>query len=443
MIQPAVVAAPLTLAEWSTETVEYGEPSAADERLAARLRDGEGLAEVEWLHDGSMRIQSKAWIGVLNFTRLQVRIVPKLVGSELGVLRMVEYCSSLQSLRLLDVDRLVASQGSNLLDLICELLNEECDALVREGLLQDYVAREDSLPALRGRLRLRDQVMRRFGQVDVLECSFDEFESDILENQILGAGLSAAHQVATATEVRQRSARLGGLFADVCDSSRLDPVLARASLVYHRRNEHYRAAHEWAFMLLEASAIREMFDVGDRRVSVFLINMNRLFERFVTTLLTDAYVGSDIRVSSQRRTPSVIVDEASGRTYARIIPDILLDAPAWNRKRLPIDAKYKLYDSKDVAPGDIYQTFMYAIAFADPTGPTPTSVIIYPGVGTGRSTDLAILRETKTRSARIFCISLDVPELLDAVGDRGHSSGTQRQALARIREICDGCLGAA
>jgi 5-methylcytosine-specific restriction enzyme subunit McrC len=425
--------------EWSTKIFEYGEPTLADERLASRLRSGDSPVGVEWLRGGRMKVETKAWVGLLRFTRQEIRIVPKLVGSDLGVLKMIDYCGSLRSLRRFESARTIKTGGENLLDLICQLLNEESDTLLREGLLQDYVAREEALPTLRGRLRHRDQAMRRFGQVNILECAYDEFEGNILENRVIGAGLLVARAIGTNSETRERSSRLSALFSEVCDAAPVDPILARANLVYHRRNEHYRPGHEWALLLLEASAIRELFDVGDRRVSVFLINMNTLFEKFVTKLIQEAFAGSDVRIRSQQSAASVIIDEDTQKTYAKIRPDLLLDAPSKDWRRvLPIDAKYKLYDGQTVAQSDIYQTFMYAIAYSDPTMGVPASLIIYPGKGTGRARTLSILKEAKVQSAHIYTVSVDVPTMLTLVTD----PATRQSGLMMLRTICQECMAA-
>jgi 5-methylcytosine-specific restriction enzyme subunit McrC len=431
--------APLTIGEWSPPLeVNYGDPAPADRRLAEQLRSGDAMIELDWLRDGKLRISSKAWVGVVRLTNLEIRVVPKLVGEELGVLAMIEYCSGLSALRRVESVRSLQAGGANLIDLVCEMLNLEADGIVRQGLLQDYVAREDDLTMLRGRLRLREQATRRFGQVIPVDCAYDEYEGDIVENRILGAGLLAARRIATNREVRQRSARLEAVFAEVCEFSDLDPAAAQAEFEYYRRNENYRSGHAWAFMLLEQANIRELFDNGDRRVSAFFINMNRLFERFVTRVLSDAFAGTSVRVASQQRTPSIIVNEGSGRTYARIIPDIMLRSTGEGiRQALPVDAKYKLYDDKGIAQSDIYQTFMYAIAFADPGGPLPATVIVYPGRITGRATELAILREAKERTARIHCLSLDVKSLLHA-----RAFGQWSGSVAGIRDLFADCLAA-
>ena len=45
---------------------------------------------------------------------------------------------------------------------------------------------------LRGRLMMREQYLRRFGRIDVLECRFDDYDADIPENQLLAAALGVA-----------------------------------------------------------------------------------------------------------------------------------------------------------------------------------------------------------------------------------------------------------
>ena len=71
------------------------------------------------------------------------------------------------------------------------LLIEEVKALIRDGLIRDYHTVDDSVDVLRGRLRVREQFLRRYGQLHRIECSFDEFDGDIPENQMLAAALLA------------------------------------------------------------------------------------------------------------------------------------------------------------------------------------------------------------------------------------------------------------
>jgi 5-methylcytosine-specific restriction endonuclease McrBC regulatory subunit McrC len=119
-----------------------------------------------------------------------------------------------------------------MLDLVCLLLVEATQAVLRQGLVRDYTVHEEPIGALRGRLRVEEQIRRHYGQVDVLECRFDEHEADVLENQVLLAGLAVARRVTAKPEVRARATRLAIALAEVCQPAALRLVRrgARSSI---------------------------------------------------------------------------------------------------------------------------------------------------------------------------------------------------------------------
>jgi 5-methylcytosine-specific restriction enzyme subunit McrC len=171
------------IAEWKTVVVERVSLSETDRRLAEELAAGEaGRLIVEELRSG-VRVAASSWVGVARFEQVEVRVVPKLAGGDLGLLEMLEFASGLNALRRSSGVRTLATEGVNLFDLVALLLAESCERIARGGLLADYVETEDELPAVRGRLLGDRQVLKRFGQVDRVICRFDELEQDVVENQ--------------------------------------------------------------------------------------------------------------------------------------------------------------------------------------------------------------------------------------------------------------------
>jgi 5-methylcytosine-specific restriction enzyme subunit McrC len=179
----------IELSEYQRRRVSAPTPTEADVQLADKLMGDETNARlvVRWLANGDVDITASSWVGVVRFTHLDVRVVPKLVGGALRVLRMIDYAAGVNMLGRLPVDRPLPADGRDLVDLICLLLARETDALVRDGLLRDYRATDDTLKLLRGRLRYRDQYLRQFGRLDRLECHFDEYDSDTADNQLVAA----------------------------------------------------------------------------------------------------------------------------------------------------------------------------------------------------------------------------------------------------------------
>lgn len=157
--------------------------------------------------------------------------------------------------------------------------------------------------------------------------------------------------------------------------------------------------------------------------------MNRLFEAFVTRLLTDTLQPHGIRVLPQHRTLSIVIDEDLGTTYARVIPDLLVDLPGG--QHIPTDAKYKRYDDRRVDPGDVYQAFLYAFAYADPGPGSPASLILYPGTSGSAGFRLAIQNISGLRGARIAALPVDIEQALQRRHDAG---GAEDRTLLLVQD---------
>jgi len=408
----------VTLREWQLDHREPGLAlSEADRRLAQTLSAGEGRLRITELSD-AVRFDASAWVGVIRLADLEVRIVPKLVGENLGVLRMLEYSSGLGALARLDSARtLAAERDGSLVDLLALLLAEASTQAAKRGVLSDYVTREESLSRVRGRLLAFEQATKHFGQVETLECRFDELETDIVENQLLAAGLGVAKRVATDEQVRRLAGRAHAIFGEVADAGAV--THETPELEYTRRNEPYEAPHVIARMFLRNLSVNNLYAPGAGESFAFLIDMNRLFEDFVTRLLVGVFAGTEVRVSPQARDRTLILDARTGRPYAAVIPDLLLERMPGPSLRIPVDAKYKLYDEKKIDQADIYQTFFYAWAYANQESSADAlAFILYPGTQGSVGDHLMARAADRTRAASIRSVPLDVPALLAALDVR-------------------------
>ena len=272
------------LREWETVELDLPPLSEHDRLLAQDLTDGDGRLLVEELRTRT-RIRTTSWIGVVRFSAFEVRVVPKYAGGSLGVLQMLSYTRGLDALRRQSAVRSLAVGGAHLVDLIALLLAEEADRLARGGLLSDYVTREDTLAMVRGRLLPFEQITRRPGRVDRLECRFDEFESDIDENRLIAAALEVIARFCRRDDVRRHVNRARGAFEAACDPAALDPGWLTDDVGYNRRNDHYRDAHVYARLILRNLAVKDIYTTGQANSFAFLINMNVLFEDFITSLV--------------------------------------------------------------------------------------------------------------------------------------------------------------
>nr|WP_239067038.1 McrC family protein [Actinomadura bangladeshensis] len=360
-----------------------------------------------------MEIEAGSHVGVVGLDCVSVHVRPKLAGSELGVLEMLDYAAGLRSLRELPLLRRLGA-GLNLRDLVCLLLTRECDRLLQHGLRRDYLRREDALPTVRGRLLVERQVTHRFGMLDRLECRYDERSADILDNRLCGAALQFAARGAEDPDVRAAARRLAADFAGVCAVDGFDVRSAVERLTYHRANEHYRNAHRWARMLLEGSSFTDRRARFSRTTCAFMVDMNSLFEDFTTRLLRDAFSGSDVVVRAQENLPGAIRGEG-GRSYTDIRPDVqLVQGRGPNARRCSVDTKYKLYADRKVATSDLFQSFVYAQAAGSSCG-APTGFIMYASERDVPSRTVRLHRADGGVAAQVTHVAVNVPQVLGSV----------------------------
>ena len=277
---------------------------------------------------------------------------------------------------------------------------------------------------VRGRILGDRQVLERFGQLDRIICRFDELEHDVVENQLLSAALQVASPRVTSVGLQRRISRLRGVLEPICDTDQLDLADARRTLTYNRLNAHYEIAHQLGWLLLDALGIDDLFAAGKTRSFSFLLNMNQLFERFVTRVVEQVLPVSRYRVTSQIPYKSVVWNVSSQRPYTNIIPDVVVERRGESDFRVAIDAKYKLYDERGFDPGDIYQTFLYAYALgAAAPDAVPTSLLLYPATAEEpRNTRLRIHRLPGGAGAEIVGIGLPVASFLkELTADTGET----------------------
>ena len=426
----------IELAEWETgRRAPVNELSDADRELATALREADGgRLVIDERRDG-VWISAKSWVGVVRFNDFEIRVVPKLSGGNLGVVRMLDYASGVDALRRVDAVRDLEVVGDDLIELIAWLFADAAYRLVRDGLLSDYVGREDTLHALRGRLRVLAQVQRRYGRVDPLEVAFDEFESDIPENQILAAALDATRSVIRTPAVQRPIRRLHSIFHEAADPAGVDALGLLDGMVYTRRNKHYGAALSLGGLLLRRLAVRDLLTPGGTRSFAFLLDMNQLFEQFVTRLVTEALQPHGIHVHAQRRDRSIVKHDITDRTYSAIIPDLLLEARYRGAPiRLPVDAKYKLYDDRKLNEADVYQAFFYAFAYASEPDRRhlARAAILYPRSGEGTDAALRVETHLGSPSAKIQALGVDIDGALAAISE-GRVSDEAVPAIRRLR----------
>ena len=407
--------------------------TSADWAVLDRLQEIRGPILVERATAGA-RVSTFSWIGTIPLEVGDLRIRPKLVGDDLAVLTMLGYANghdAHRTVRKLLGTMMLPPRGPALVDLIGTMLASECEALIQQGLIQRFVEREAGLPYVRGRLLVLDQVRRHPGQITTLECRYEDFDGDVLENQWLAAALERAVVACRTEEVRRRLRVCRAVFSEICDTSRFDVALTD-QFDYQRDNTHYRDAHDWGNLFLRPERLGRLFAAGPRSFA-FLMDMDKVFEQFIARLVTNALAPAGVGVDRQRGDHAVIRWADSGEDYQRIVPDLLLTMAVG--RTLPVDSKYKLYGDRKIDSGDVYQLFTYAFAYAAP-GSAPAAILIFPVEGDAYERGSLEIRSHDATMRAAFIETMGVPvQALLGLLERGEEP-------AALRELREQLMGA-
>ena len=283
------------LTEWTSE-VYHGVALTQEDRAVVEKWSAstDNRLQIEELRRG-LRVRTQSWVGVVRLPTVEIRVVPKVTGDQLGLVRLLEYASGVDALIRLSDGATLEASGDSLFELVVLLFVEASERVLRRGLLSGYVEREDDLPIARGRILGDRQLLERFGQLDRIICRFDELEHDVVENQLLTAALQVASPRVTSVGLQRRISRLRGVLEPICDTNQLNLAGARTTMTYNRLNAHYETAHQLVWLLFDALGIDDLFAPGEAQSFSFLLNMNQLFERFVTRVVEQVLPGARYR----------------------------------------------------------------------------------------------------------------------------------------------------
>ena len=300
-------------------------------------------------------------VGALEIGDLSVVIRPKLEVSR--VLYLASYAMGAFKLReelfeFEDADTLIAA--------LAPAFVGAAQRAFGRGLLHGYQTREEALYTVRGRIAFAEQIRRRFDVPLPVEVRYDDFTDDIEANrQVKAAAMILGGMRIEHAETRDGLRRVAATLANVT------PVHYRRDdlpeVKFDRLNAHYREVVELARLILRHTSFESQR--GGVRATGFLIDMNTVFEEFITRALREELRLSEgaFRAAKDLRGLMPTLDEG-GRIG--LAPDL-----SWWEGRECVfvgDAKYKRTENNRATNADLYQALAYATALD-----LPGAMLIY------------------------------------------------------------------
>ena len=310
-----------------------------------------------------------------------------------------------------------------LVDLLAIVLSSGLKRLIRMGIDRGYVVVKEDSSVLRGRVNINQSMRLKFQRALKLHCEFDEFQLDILTNQILKATTTRLLRVASIDSKVARELRTLSRVFDSVSELKLSKQIFRQVQI-HRNNAFYDFLMKVCELLYDTTLpekggdVYRFFDILRDEDKMAMV-----FENFVRNFLK--LEQNEFSVSSVNMNWDAKYDEGQ----PEILPQMELDIHlAKKNKRIIIDTKYYFEAlqfgryKKTIRSPNLYQLFSYlknsearepASAYSDAEG-----ILLYPAVGNKIKFGATI----QGHHVRVLTVNLDQPwqqirsDLLTMVG---------------------------
>ena len=239
--------------------------------------------------------------------------------------------------------------GADLLPSVVAFFARTVETTLARGVLRSYLEKQESLVTLRGRPDIGAQIARG-GLEFPIQCRYEDYTADVAENRYLKAAVRRASRVPMVpAEDRRRLMQQMVALEEVSDVAVQPDDLDRIGVT--RLNAHYEPALRLARLLLENLTLVDQR--GGTTASSFMVDMNKLFEDFVTQRLRRALRGR-LEVRSQ-----TLAHLGEGNRV-QMRPD--LEFRDHGRPVYVGDIKYKLTADARARNADYYQLLAYTTA---------------------------------------------------------------------------------
>ena len=258
--------------EWGTERLQL------DDDLARRLGQTDWVSVHTDREPGWWKVSTRQWVGAFTLGDLRIIVRPKIKPENLFFLLEVGLPPEAWQAEAIDY-----ATNDELLPAVVSFFARTAETTLARGLFHHYRHEEDDLLALRGRIDFVRQ-FRRGGVLVPMACEWDDFTADVDENRCLTAAIRLALRVPDVPhDDRRRLRRLLAALDGVAEPTASAALERLDRIGYTRLNEHYRPALVLARLILANCTLQDQH--GDTAASAFMVDMNELFEQFVTSRL--------------------------------------------------------------------------------------------------------------------------------------------------------------
>lgn len=296
---------------------------------------------------GGKFIQARNYVGVLQTkSGLTIEILPKIADKNDAERSKAIFIKMLRTLKNFPFKSSnlasLKTQNLPLLEIFISMFLCELEALVKKGIKSDYVALEENLNFIKGKLNINEQIKRNSIHKERFYVEYSEFLSDIKINRIIKTTLQFLYKKSNSSKNQQKIRELLFIFDEVSECEDYKNFFAK--LVINRQIKHYEQTLLWCKIFLLGNSFTP--HKGDDLAFALLFDMNALFESYVGDFIKKKFSGTILQHSEKH----LVEDPKS----FKLRPDIFL------KGKFIADTKWKIMSSKDdISQADLYQLYAY------------------------------------------------------------------------------------
>ena len=296
---------------------------------------------------GGKFIQARNYVGVLQTkSGLTIEILPKIADKNDAERSKAVFIKMLKTLKNFPFKSSnlasLKTQNLPLLEIFISMFLCELEALVKKGIKSDYVALEENLNFLKGKLNINEQIKRNSIHKERFYVGYSEFLSDIKINRIIKTTLKFLYKKSNSSKNQQKIRELLFIFDEVSECENYKNFFAK--LVINRQIRHYEQTLLWCKIFLLNNSFTP--HKGDDLALALLFDMNALFESYVGNFIKKKFSGTILQHSEKH-----LVEEPKS---FKLRPDIFL------KGKFIADTKWKIVSSRDdISQADLYQLYAY------------------------------------------------------------------------------------
>ncbi|WP_148789540.1 McrC family protein [Campylobacter concisus] len=296
---------------------------------------------------GGKFIQARNYVGVLQTkSGLTIEILPKIADKNDAERSKAVFIKMLRTLKNFPFKSSnlasLKTQNLPLLEIFISMFLCELEALVKNGIKSDYVAIEENLNFLKGKLNINEQIKRNSIHKERFYVGYSEFLNDIKINRIIKKTLKFLYKKSNSSKNQQKIRELLFIFDEVSECEDYKNFFAK--LVITRQVKHYEQTLLWCKIFLLGNTFTPY--KGDDLALALLFDMNALFESYVGNFIKKSFPCTILQHSEKH-----LVENPKS---FRLRPDIFL------KDKFIADTKWKIISSSnDISQADLYQLYAY------------------------------------------------------------------------------------